>query len=107
MVWYGMAWFGLMFSRKNPCLYLVPELRYPWFGLVWYGIAWYTARVLSRSTTTQNLEVLALKLAELQLFEKSVQIRHTAAGAGAAVAGGKIQLYCPNFRTNELKVWTV
>ena len=26
---------------KTPGLYLVPELRYPWFGLVWYGLVWY------------------------------------------------------------------
>ena len=26
---------------KSPGLYLVPELRYFWFGMVWYGIIWF------------------------------------------------------------------
>ena len=39
MVWYGLVWFDVL--AKTPGLYLVPELRYPWFGLVWYGLVWY------------------------------------------------------------------
>ena len=34
-----MVWFDLLL--KTPGLYLVPELRYPWFGLVWFGMVWY------------------------------------------------------------------
>ena len=44
--------------------------------MVWYGM-------------TQNLEVLAQKLAELQLFEKSVQIRHEEEGGEEEEEGGK------------------
>ena len=43
-VWYGLVWLGLVWFdvlAKTPGLYLVPELRYPWFGLVWYGLVWY------------------------------------------------------------------
>ena len=39
MVWYGLVWFDVL--AKTPGLYLVPELRCPWFGLdclVWYGL---------------------------------------------------------------------
>ena len=56
LVWYGLVCFDVL--AKPPGLYLLAELRYPWFGLVWYVMAWYSPWVLSRSTTTQNLEVL-------------------------------------------------
>ena len=31
----GMVWFDVL---KKIGLYLVPELRYPWFSLVWFGL---------------------------------------------------------------------
>jgi len=39
MVWYDMVWFDVL--AKTPGLYLVLEMRYPWFGLVWFGMIWY------------------------------------------------------------------
>ena len=39
LVWYGLVYFDVL--AKPPGLYLLPELRYPWFGLVWFGMLWY------------------------------------------------------------------
>ena len=44
MVWCGLVWFGIFWFDlllKTPSLYLGPELRYHWFGLVWYGLVWF------------------------------------------------------------------
>merc|ERR1711940_331078 len=46
MVWYGLIWCGMVWFDlflKTRGLYLVPELRYPWFGLVlvWFGMVLY------------------------------------------------------------------
>ena len=35
------------------------------YGMVWCGITWYSLWVLSGSSIMQNLELLALKMAEL------------------------------------------
>ena len=35
LIWFG--WFDIL--AKSPGLYLVPELRYPWFG--WFGKVWF------------------------------------------------------------------
>ena len=92
-VWYGLDWFdvlaryfwfGLVLFRYHMiCLFWCPrenprDLSSPradWdtlgFSMVWYCMAWYSPWVLSRSTTTQNMKVLAQKLTELWLFEKN------------------------------------
>ena len=86
MIWYGMTWQSLwVFSRSTTikiwssqlenwpsyCCFKFGGIGYGrvQFGIVWCGMTWYSLWVFSRSTIMQNLELLALKMAELLLFQ--------------------------------------
>ena len=47
---------------------VITILNFRVFGIIWYVIAWYIQWALSNSTTMQNFNVLAWKMAELLLF---------------------------------------
>ena len=87
LIWFGMVWFGLVLNGmvdgyfldavacKISSSWLEKQQSYGqfkdiWFGLVWlslvwFGFEWYGAWVLSRCSSMQNFELLALKMTEL------------------------------------------
>ena len=83
MLWYVMAWYGLLVLSILNIKILTPSLKNDWvmavwniwylvcIGILWYGIIWYGLLVLSGSITMQNFGLLAWKMTELWLFEIS------------------------------------
>ena len=60
IVWHGIAWYSKWALSMSLLLFRI-------LGMAWYsfcGIVW----VLSRSITTQTLEILAQKLIDLLIF---------------------------------------